>query len=439
MMLARKSISPKSIFAVLLMGFIFSNVLADEPSVTPPTPNYKFGFSERFRIETWDNSTSLNNSANAGSTYTRNRSIVMGQWLPNEKLEFSLKLANEFRSYMAPTNKQFNIDEVFVDQLYFKWKNIGGTPATLVVGRTNMMFGEGFVIMDGGPLDGSRSGYFNAIRADYQFEPKVNLTAFYSTQHRTDDFLPVINDKSKPLTDQHEKAGALYFDGTFASRNLQAYYIRKDAKSITTKPKSEINAIGVRTQSPIIKNLSLTFEWAYEFGKMGSAELSAFGGYTYLTWQTGWPQKNPLALTLGSVYLSGDNPGSTKYEGWDPLYGRWPKWSESYIYTLSKEGGVAYWTNLYSLYGRAQIDIFKNVRFLFDYHHLMAPHAPLAGLTFPGGNGKHRGELGIAKLTYQINKMVSGQLIWENFNPGSYYFSGADAANWMRIEFMINL
>jgi hypothetical protein len=439
MMNAVKSFCALIIFAALFINVAYLNASADEPAGTPPTPKYKFGFTERFRIETWDNSTSLNNSSNAGSTYTRNRSTFMGQWLPNEKLELGLKFGNEFRSYFAPSNKQFNIDEIFVDQLYFKWKNISDIPVTLTAGRQNMMFGEGFVIMDGGPLDGSRSGYFNAIRTDYQFRPKVNLTAFYSTQHRTDDFLPLINDKSKALTDQHENAGALYFDGTFGSRNFQAYYIRKDAKSIATRPKSEINAIGERTQSPIVKNVALTFEWAYEFGKMGTTNLSAFGGYIYLTWQSGWPQKYPLTITLGTIYLSGDDPNSTKYEGWDPLYGRWPKWSDSYIYTLSKEGGVAYWTNLFSLYGRAQVDITKNVRFLFDYHHLMAPQEASSGLAFPGGNGKHRGELGIVKLTYQINKMVSGHLIWENFNPGSYYFSGADAANWMRIEFMINL
>ena len=30
-------------------------------------------------------------------------------------------------------------------------------------------------------------------------------------------------------------------------------------------------------------------------------------------------------------------------------------------------------------------------------------------------------------------------IVWEYFDPGSYYFPGASHANWMRIEFMANL
>jgi len=432
--------APGTKILLFVLTFInFTPVFSQTQSGTPVSPKYKISFSERFRIEAWDNSTSLSNTANAGSSYTRNRSSLMGQWFPKYKLELALKFTNEFRSYFTPSNKQFNIDELFIDQLYFKWTNIAGTQATLMFGRQNISLGEGFLIMDGGPLDGSRSGYFNAIRAGYQFRPKLNLTAFYSVQNKTDDMLPVINKKSKPLTDQNEKAGAFYLNCDFGSRNFQTYYICKDAKNTAVWPRSEINAIGERTQSPIIKNLTLTFEGTYEFGKMGVADMAAYGGYAYLTWQAPWPKRYLLSLTVGTIYLSGDDPNSAKYEGWDPLYGRWPKWSESYIYTLSKENGVAYWTNLSSLYGKMQIEIAKNVKYSFDYHYLSAPQKAPGSSAFTGGQGKHRGELGISKLTYQINKTVSGHIIWENFNPGSYYFAGANAANWMRIEFMLSL
>ena len=69
----------------------------------------------------------------------------------------------------------------------------------------------------------------------------------------------------------------------------------------------------------------------------------------------------------------------------------------------------------------------------------MAPERALAGQPFPGGLGKHRGELRIARLNFQLSPAVSGHLMWENFNPGSFYFADADPANWVRIEFMINL
>jgi hypothetical protein len=428
------------ILAVIIVGFTFTQVYSDEPNNAPPSPKYKLSFTERFRIETWDNTTGLDNSAGAGTSYTRNRSTLMGQWFPKDKIELALKFANEFRSYFVPENKQFNIDELFIDQLYLKWKTIAAVPVTLTVGRQNIQFGEGFVIMDGGPLDGSRSAYFNAVRADYEIAPKKNLSTFYSVQNRHDDLLPIINNKNKLLNEQNEKSGAIYFSGDFGQRNLQAYFIRKDAKSATSPSyKTHINTIGERTVTPLCAKLSLTFEGAYQFGERGAADLSAYGGYAYLSYPLGWPKRYPLSFTLGTTYLSGDNPDTPKYEGWDPLYGRWPKWSDSYIYTLVKENSVAYWSNLFSLWGRAQIDIAKGVKFSFDYHHLMAPKNNATRLPFPGGTGKDRGELGIFKLTYQINKMVSGRMIWENFNPGSYYFPGADQANWMQIEFMMSL
>jgi hypothetical protein len=427
-------------FLVIIIGFACLSAGAAETIQKTIAPKYKISFTERFRIETWDNTTSLNDTLNAGTSYTRNRSTIMGQWFPNEKIELALKFANEFRSYLVPENKQFNIDELFIDQLYFKWKNIANVPLTVTFGRQNMQFGEGFVIMDGGPLDGSRSAYFNAVRADFEFASKKNISAFYTVQNRRDDLLPIINNKKKALNEQNERSGAIYFNGDFASRNFQVYFIRKDAKSATSPPyNTHINTIGERTVTPVYAKLSLTFEGAYQFGKRSGADLSAYGGYAYLNYPFGWPQRFPLSVTIGTIYLSGDNPDTHKYGGWDPLYGRWPKWSDSYIYTLLKENGVAYWTNLYSLWGRAQIDIAKGVKFSFDYHHLRAPFNDTTRMAFPGGKGKYRGELGIFKLTYQINKMVNGRIIWENFNPGSYYLPGANKANWMQIEFMLSL
>ncbi len=37
--------------------------------------------------------------------------------------------------------------------------------------------------------------------------------------------------------------------------------------------------------------------------------------------------------------MSGDDPSTDDNEGWDPLFSRWPKWSELYIYSLATEGG----------------------------------------------------------------------------------------------------
>jgi hypothetical protein len=67
----------------------------------------------------------------------------------------------------------------------------------------------------------------------------------------------------------------------------------------------------------------------------------------------------------------------------------------------------------------------------------MAPQKANPTTAFPGGKGKVRGNLFIGKLSYQMNKNVSGHILWENFDPGDYYFADADNCAWMRMEFML--
>lgn len=136
----------------------------------------------------------------------------------------------------------------------------------------------------------------------------------------------------------------------------------------------------------------------------------------------------------GVVYLSGDDPTTAKYEGWDPMFGRWPQWSESYIYTLVRENGVAWWSNLISLYLSAQIPTSQNSNLTLTYHRLMAQEKPAYG-SFPGGTGRTRGDLLMAKYRFKIDGHFDGHVLWEHFEPGNFYFDGAESYNWLRMEF----
>ncbi|MGE5343069.1 MAG: hypothetical protein ACM3SY_16465 [Candidatus Omnitrophota bacterium] len=68
------------------------------------------------------------------------------------------------------------------------------------------------------------------------------------------------------------------------------------------------------------------------------------------------------------------------------------------------------------------------------WHHLMANQI-LPGFSM-AGTGKTRGNLIAGRLEYPINSNATAHLVWEYFNPGSYYFAGADAANWFRCELL---
>jgi hypothetical protein len=218
---------------------------------------------------------------------------------------------------------------------------------------------------------------------------------------------------------------------------LQPYYIYKHISSSGAKRSSRINCAGLYVQSPVSSHLTLTGELAAQTGKRAGENQHALGGYAYGQYNTGWPVHFPKSFTVGALYLGGDDKTTKRYEGWEPMFGRWPKWSDLYIYTLVREVGVAYWTNLASLFAKTSIAVAPDLTFSLDAHHLMAPEQPSATAAFPGGTGKNRGNLLIGKLAYQMSKNVSGHLLWENFDPGDYYFANAHDCAWMRMEFML--
>ncbi|MDQ1355078.1 MAG: hypothetical protein QG657_5387 [Acidobacteriota bacterium] len=428
----------KSLLCGILMWIVLSVgfLTAEEPGKSPA--KFQVNFSERMRMESWDNAVNLDKNANDATVYTRNRTSLSLRWLAFGNLEFSVKLTNEFRNYLTPKTIKFKFHEVFIDQLYVKWANVGRLPLTLTLGRQNITLGEGFVVMDGGPLDGSRSGYFNAARADYRFNENHGLTAFYCYQPETDDLLPVINNQHAPMVEQPEHGLGLYYTGTFNKTSVELYTIRKNIKSTTKRPvESGINTLGARVTAPVVSRLSITAEGAYQFGTWGDFDRSALGGYFHLDYK--FAEKMPLLRTfsIGGIYLSGDDPTTPKMEGWDPLFSRWPKWSDAYIYTLIKEHSVAYWSNLNSLYVSLLLDFTERMNLLLTWHHLGANEKNFAA--FPGGDGRTRGDLLVGRLDFKINQFFSGHFLWEHFNPGNFYFKGASWYNWIRFELMYKI
>ena len=435
-------------------AFICNSVFAQNVNTNNSTQEFKFSFQERVRIETWDNAVTLSSAAKAGNSYLRNRTSLMGQWFPTESLEVAAKLTNEFRTYMAPSTNHFHMSELFIDQLYVKWNTASFLDGTLTLGRQNITLGEGFVVMDGSPLDGSRSTYFNAVRYDWNISKEHTLT-FLGLYQPKEDELPVLNgndidhsaqgDGTWKLSEQKETGLGVYYTGKFSWGNLQSYFIRKnyvDPNKTWAQMDADVNTLGSRINASFSKEFSFTFEGAYQFGSLGDYNKNAYGGYLYLDYKPGWSANFlPKTFTIGTICLSGDDPGTADNEGWDPVFSRWPKWSESYIYTQIQEfgGRVAYWSNLVSLYASLKFVFDEQISYNFDYHHMTAPHSYKSFPVYVSGSGSTRGDLFISKLLVDINKNLTGHFIFEHFIPGDYYFGGAESSNWARMEFMIKL
>ncbi len=420
----------------VIFAACFSMISAVETGATITPQKLKFSYSQRIRIETTDNAMSFNSDAGAGYSWVRHRTSLMMQGYPRPRLEIGLKITNEMRYFFNPEARKFRFDEIFFDLLYIKGDSLGKKPVSLTLGRQNIVLGEGFIIQDGSPLDGSRSAYFNAVRADWNFRPGHNLSFMYIYQPDEDNLLPIIHDLDFKLSEQDEEVFAAYYSGKVGKIDLQGYFFEKSLKP-DTLASSHIYCPGIRVQAPLAGRLTATAEAAGQFGDWREVDHKAFGGYTYLEYKTGWPVHYPRSFTLGGLYLSGDNLTTAEHEGWEPMFSRWPKWSDGYLYTLVKEGGVGYWTNLAAVYAKTTADIIPGLTFDFNYYHMLAVHRADQDLSFPGGEGKSRGELFLGKLTFTMNEHFGGHVLWESFDPGDYYFSGADSFGWMRMEVMI--
>jgi hypothetical protein len=153
------------------------------------------------------------------------------------------------------------------------------------------------------------------------------------------------------------------------------------------------------------------------------------------------------------MFLSGDKTSTSKVEGWDPMFGRWPKWSEGLVYTLATEysriipgtavpnEGISYWSNISAVGCGMKFNLAPGTDWMWDYTYFGAPELANKALgSFANvGTGKVRGNLIASRLIYKVNSTISGHLVWENFHPGDYYFSGADSFNWVRIEVIATL
>lgn len=424
---------PRAAFCAAALSVVLAGLPAR--AQTRPEPRLKFIFIERFRFEGWDNAVNLDEAADDATAYTRFRTTLGLGWKAAKNVEVVCKFTDEFRVYLAPKSQAFDWNEIFFDNLYVKWTVPGRAPVTLTAGRQDINLGEGFLIAEGTPLDGSRSHYFNALRLDVGLAKRQTLTAFAHATETTDRYLPVINRVPRSLTEQPERALALYYAGAFGGTKVDAYAVRKTTAATEAWPiPTRTDTFGLRAVTPLAKPLVLTAEAAFQTGSFGDAGRAAYGAIAHLDCDLAGTLPLLKSAVIGGVLLSGDDPATARMEGWDPIFSRFPKWSESYIYTLSRESRPSYWTNLSSFYAQLAFDFGPRSDGHIQVMPMGAGHAlPEA---FPGGTGLSRGIMVRGRLNYRLSKFMTGRLIWEHFAPGDFYFPGASSYNWLQVEML---
>ncbi len=314
---------------------------------------------------------------------------------------------------------------------------------SLRVGRQDMIYGPrahpGFVILEGTPLDDSRSIYSDAIKATIHLdECKSSLDLFYVNNKGRQSPIHPLNDSDTPVSEfDATVVGAYLINKQVQAHELHAYYLYKDEDWIGGGSARQVHTVGGAIERAPKAGLDyyaeLAGQWGHYLGysTMGSDPVKALGfstdlGYTFA--DAGWTPR----VHAGYEYLSGDDPGTRTVEIWDPVLGRWPHWSELYAFAWAIETGFPGWySNLQRFTLGGSVHPGRDTCLNLEYNFLRA-NEPAAALAPVFGSGLKRGHLVTAVLRHQFSQHLSGHLWAEYFHPEDFYTAGADEAIFLR-------
>jgi hypothetical protein len=352
-------------------------------------------------------------------------------------------LANETFISLECESCESEFGEIIFENLYLELIKHTGHPVGLRIGRQDLFYGDGLLVSDGGPLDESRTIYVNGAALTSRI-PLWSFDIFAAYNPKTDKYLPRINNKYRRLIEHNEFLAGIMTrrlgaDGGGTRYSLEPYYIYKE--EIDAPRTAKIHTIGARLGLPIWQTRFAT-EVAYQTGEVPETEIpkdspvkipdldgpqtiSAYAATVKLGMDLGEPISGNV--TLGYIYLQGDERTTrNKYEGWNPVLGRWPIRSELYIYTLLMEReahpmkqGFAFWQNLNAPYLDIRVGPHKRLVFLGRYMNLGANESIFSD---PHDEGSlDRGNLLVLSLAYNPMPDWSAHLHFEAFRPGGFY------------------
>jgi len=450
-----------------LIAFALVGVMVASPVFAEVT--FKWGPYLRVRHEFWRNWNDMTNGNVSATPTSDNRNffrIKTSLWgQANVTKSFSLygKLTNESRSYtyyhQSSGDKKkgfhYDINEIVFDNLYFDVKNFGEMPVDVRVGRQDLIgqYGEGFLISDGTPQDGSRTTFFDAIKASWKINKKNTLDFIYLSDDATDEKLPVINrldgkglpagttgaEQQLNLGDEQGFIAYLKSDPT-KKLHLENYYVYKaEEGGIGTKlgaRKSTLSTVGTYAKYTLAP-WTFKAQLASQFGKYGDDARRAMGGYGFVTRDFKKAMFSPV-VNAGYMYLSGDDRDSSTNESWNPVFSRWPimsdVYSELYYLTYNNEAGaLGYWTNLQLYKIGLGLSPTKKTKLSLAYYYLRA-NETITPTSDTFGTGKNRGTLTQAKFDYTFNKNLSAYVMGEYLHAGDFYVASADDACFLRTQ-----
>lgn len=345
-------------------------------------------------------------------------------------------------------------DEIIIDNLYLNADKIGGTNWSVRAGRMDLvekdasgrevpMFGNGMMLFEGTPRDGSRTIYFDGAVASYKGEnDTLRLFGFYN-QYK-DRFL-VISDQNRRLSAADTGVAGAYWTHRFAKEfNTDLYLFGVNADDDVYEQQNMQMAVpGFRVFGAPHALVDYSVEYARQFGEYQAGvtdgdRLDAYGSLLDARLNVKTPEGTFLQPVFQFEYtwFSGDDPGTTEsYEGWCPTFAQYPIWREELMPTMTSGGN---WTNLHQFRLGVPLSVVpKKVTVSPFYAYLLADHP---GRTMAGGGGANAdgseiGHMVGGFIDYKITPWWSTSFIVSALFPGDYFDGAAGGVqDWIRLE-----
>lgn len=404
----------------------------------------RIGAEFRIRYLTWQNVYGQGAGIDPGEQAFSLRTQVSLAYRRSESLHFFALITNEATRHIGFEPREFRVGELIFESLYCEALEPWGLPIGVRVGRQDLFYGDGFLVAEGGPLDESRTSYVNGVVLTSRV-PLWAFDVFALKDPRRDNYLPRINNQYTQLLETDEFAWGVVARresrlGGDLGYTLEPSYIYKEESDAGRK--ARIHTAGGRFGFAL-GPADISGEAAYQGGKVpekeypkpidevlsGPQAVSAFAGHARL--KTRPSARVPLAAVAGYVFLSGDELETrNKFEGWNPVLGRWPIWSEAVGLALAYEslaqsmgGTLSYWQNLSApfvtlAYAGQRLGLEAGYMWLAAAE----PLPTLARLENPQIEGAtDRGRLFTVRFSWKLPGIVDGQVVYERFAPGEFY------------------
>lgn len=436
----------KSRMIVLLVVLGLIGICASAAEPEEAKASFRYGGDLRVREEWFDDIPVVRDppgvTRGGENNVIRIRPRVWVELDPAENVTLKVRAVEESREWFKPENEpaaqssSYDFpDEVVFDNLYLEVRDLFDKTLDLRIGRQEMMYGNGRVILEGTPKDGSRTIYFNAAKAVFKGIEDTTIDVFGIYNPPEDEI--AINSADRDLTglapgnpDMTESGAGVYLKNkSFSALPFEAYGIYKNeeawnsgpATNIVAHDAAEIGTVGARLMPEFTAMLKGNLEAAMQFGTRGDQDLSGYMIDASLIVKPPCLEDMKGSIDAGVYYLSGDDPSTTDDEGWDPLWARYPQSSDLYVYAYDQEA-AGYWSNV----------MMPNLNLCLSPLKWLKTSAKLAYLYAVeengSGGGDERGFLWGLKGEFTLGEglitskdKLSGHLLVEVLEPGNYY------------------